>query len=184
LTVNSAAVSAGVSPIPIAAAWAGADQDQLAGQVGTLDGDLLGDQPAHRVPDQVDGRQVQRVDERGGVRGHPLDRVRDDAAAGGDAGVVEQDDLAVGGEGVADGRVVVVEVSDEVLEEHERDAPALRVAEAAVGEADAVGLDEPGGGGVVGVVVHEGRATSLDHVDRSVDRALARVVAAAGRPTR
>jgi hypothetical protein len=44
---------------------------------------------------------------------------------------------------------VVVEVADEVLEEHDRAAAGVRVAEAAVGEADAAGLDEPGGGGVV-----------------------------------
>jgi transposase len=46
--------------------------------------------------------------------------VGDEAAGGGDAGIVEQDDFAVCGEPVTDGRVVVVEVADEVLEEHAR----------------------------------------------------------------
>ena len=156
LTVNSAAVSAGSLADADAAAGAGADQDQSAGQVGALDGDLLGDQAAHRVAEQVRGLQAQGVDERRGVGGHLLDGVRDDAAGGGDSGVVEQDDLAVGGEPVADRRVVVVEVADEVLEEHDRGAAGVRVAEAAVGEPDAAGLDELGGGGVVGVVAHGG----------------------------
>jgi hypothetical protein len=63
-------------------------------------------------------------------------------AGGRYAGVIEQDDLAVGGEGAADSGVVVVQVAHEMVEEHQRSVP--RVAETAVGEPYPVGLGEQG----------------------------------------
>jgi hypothetical protein len=118
---------------------------------------FLGDQAAHRVPEQVGIGEAQGVDEADRVLGHGLDAVRDQAARRGDAGVVEQDDLAVGGQRVGQGGVVVIQRPHEMLEEHQR-GPAWP-AEPAVTEADAAGLGELRRGGVMrelrhGTVLH------------------------------
>jgi hypothetical protein len=70
---------------------------------------LLGDEPAHRVPEDVDTGQAKSVDEALGVPCGGLDSVRRSPGGGGHAGVVEQNDFAVGGKPVAEGRIVVVE---------------------------------------------------------------------------
>jgi hypothetical protein len=58
------------------------------------------------------------------------------------AGVVGEDHFAARGERVGDGRVVVVEVAHEVLEQHDRRAD--RFAETPVGELNPVRIDESG----------------------------------------
>src|SRR5580704_6906791 len=62
-----------------------------------------------------------------------------------DAGVVEQDDLPLRCQRVADGGVEVVEVAHEVLGEDQRGAG--RGPEAAVGETGAADVEELGGSG-------------------------------------
>ena len=68
------------------------------------------------------------------------------------AGVVEEDHLTVLGQTVRHRRVPVVHGAGEVLVEDERHAG--RLAEAAIGEADAVGLDELRRRGLVTVLGH------------------------------
>ena len=70
------------------------------------------------------------------------------AGGGTDAGVVDQDDLALRSERIGQRRIPVVQVAAEVLEHHERQLG--RAPEAAVGELDARGLDEQRLGVVVG----------------------------------
>jgi hypothetical protein len=106
-----------------------------------------------RMGQQVDGAETEGVEERRGVAGGLLDRVGGGAGGGGDTGVVEQDDFALKGERVGQRRVVVVEVAHEVLDEDQGDA--VGGTEAAVGEANAVRLDELGGNGVVRVCGHD-----------------------------
>ena len=137
-----------------AAARAGAHEDQSPHELGAVDGDLLGDISAHREAEEIDVFEAESVDERGGVARHSGDGVGRLARAESDAGVVGEDDLAARGESVGDGRVVVVEVAHEVLEQHDRRAD--RVAEAPVGEPDPVDLDEPCRRGVVRIAVSHG----------------------------
>jgi hypothetical protein len=87
-----------------------------------------------------------------GVAGGLLDCVGGGAGGGGDTGVVEQDDLAINGERVGQHRVVVVEVAHEVLNEDQGNTAGGT--EAAIGEADAVRLDELGRDGVVRIGGH------------------------------
>jgi len=58
-----------------AASRPGAGQHQAADQFGTGEGDLLCDQAAHGVRDDVDCGQAERVDEVDRVAGHGLDGV-------------------------------------------------------------------------------------------------------------
>src|SRR6202044_145670 len=127
------------------AARCGTDQDQAPHQVRAGQGDLLGDQAAHRVAGDVDRVQPERVDEADRVAGHRLYGVRHGPAGGSHAGVVEQDDLAVGGEGVAEGRVVVIQGAHEVLEKHQRGTSGNT--ETTVREACPATLHVLGGGG-------------------------------------
>ena len=69
------------------------------------------------------------------------------AARGADAGVVDQDDLALGCERIGECGIPVVQVAAEVLQHHERQLG--RAPEAAVRELHARRLDELGLSGVV-----------------------------------
>ncbi|HEY6492374.1 MAG TPA: hypothetical protein VIZ43_03815 [Trebonia sp.] len=129
----------------VPAARAGADKHEAAHQVRPIEGDQLGDLAAHRVTEEVDGRQPEAVDEAGGAGGDALDGVRGGSGAAADPGVVEQDDLTSGCQRVGDGGVEVVEVTHEVLGEDQRGAGAGP--EAAVGEPSVADVEEPGGGG-------------------------------------
>src|SRR6202521_4184267 len=75
-----------------------------------------------------------------GVGGHLLERPRVLAGAAGYAGVVEQDHLTVASQAIRHRRVPIIHGADVVLAEDERHSSGL--AEAAIGEADAVGLYE------------------------------------------
>ena len=103
--------------------------------------------------DDVDRGQSERIGEGDRVAGHGLDGVGHGAGGGRYAGVVEQDDLAVAREVVAQGRVVVIHGAHEVLEEHQRRTAGGP--EAAVAEACSAGLGVLGGGCVVGEVSHD-----------------------------
>ena len=118
---------------------AGRRQDETPDERRPHEGDLLGDEPADREAEQIDSVEAERVDE----RDHPPRRLRDGAARlpgrGPDARVVDQDDLALGGERVGQRRIPVVQVAAEVLQQHERQPG--RPPEAAVGEIHARRLD-------------------------------------------
>src|SRR3984893_2278125 len=132
-----------------AAARAGADQDQAPHEVGRLKSDLLRDKAADRKSEHIDLRQSNRPDKRDGVRPHLFTGDRNLAGAAGDAGVVEQDHLPRRREAIRHRRIPMVHRPREMLFENERH-PA-RLPEAAIGEADAVGLDELCWCGLVGV---------------------------------
>ena len=135
-----------------AAARAGADQHQAPHQLRGLQRDLLGDEAADREAEHVNLLQSQRLDEGDGVGAHLLDRGRHLAGAAGNAGVVEQDHFARRREAVGHRRVPVVHRAGEMLVEDERHA--TRFAEAAVGEPNALGLDELRRRGLVTVLGH------------------------------
>src|SRR5229473_2505615 len=114
-----------------------------------LTGDLLCDKTADRKAEHIDLRQSQRLDKRDCVGRHSLERGRNLAGAARDAGVVEQNDLALRREAVGHRRVPMVHRPGEVLVENERHTTGF--AEASIGEADAVGLDELRRDGLVGM---------------------------------
>src|SRR4051812_13711526 len=97
--------------------------------------------PADREPEQVDPVESQRIDE----RDHPPRRLPDRAAElarrGPDTRIVDEDDLALGGERVGHRGVPVVEVAAEVLQQDQRHYG--RAPKAAVREVHARRLEEP-----------------------------------------
>jgi hypothetical protein len=97
------------------------------------------------VAEDVDAGQAETVDEAGSVGCHVGDGAGSGAGAAADACVVEQDDLAPRCQRVADGRVEVVEIAHEVLDEDQRGAG--RGPEAAVGETGAADVQELSGSG-------------------------------------
>src|SRR5579859_4661587 len=92
------------------------------------------------------------VDEADRVAGHGLDGVGHGPAGGPHAGVVEQDDLAVDGEGVAQRGIVIVQGAHEVLEEHQR--RTFGPPEPAVRESYSAAVNEPRGGRVMRELSH------------------------------
>src|SRR6267143_4734966 len=136
----------------LAAARAGADQHQSADQLRRDKSQLLRHQAAEGEAEHVDLAETQRSDEGQRVGGHPFDRSRHLAGAAGDAGIVEQDDFAVPGEAVGHQRVPMVHGAAEMHVEDERHARGL--AETAIGETDALGLDELRGCGLMGMSRH------------------------------
>jgi hypothetical protein len=104
------------------------------------------------VPDDIDRGQPERIDEGDRVVGHRFDGAGHGPAGGSHPRVVEQDDLAVGGEGVAQSWVVVIQGAHEVLEEHQR-RPSGRP-ETAVCETYPASLDVLGTGHVLGELGH------------------------------
>jgi hypothetical protein len=130
-------------------------QDQPAYQVRAQQDGFLGDEPAEGEPEQVDFGEAQGVDEGENVAGQSLDAVRDGAGRAADSAVVGEDDFAPGRDVVDEGRVPVVEVAAEVLEEY--DGNRALAAETAVGVGGSVrGVDGARGGGVLGHAVHVG----------------------------
>ena len=97
-------------------------------QVGADERDLLRNEAADREAEQVDLLELHRLDEGDRVVGHRLDRVRRRACRGADAGVVERDHAPFRGERVDQGRVPVVEVAAEVLQQDEGHLPVTEVA--------------------------------------------------------
>src|SRR6202051_3849229 len=124
----------------LTAARACAVDEQPANEIGRLQSDFLRDHAADREAKYVNLLQAQRLDEGDGVSAHPLERRRDLAGTAGDARVVEQDHLTVASEAIRHRRVPIIHGADVVLVEDDRHTSGL--AEAAIGEADAVGLYE------------------------------------------
>src|SRR6202041_2803994 len=114
--------------------------DQPANEIGRLQHDFLRDDGADREAKYVNLLQAQRLDEGDSVSAHPLERRWDLARAAGDARVVEQDHLPVASEAIRHSWVPIIHGADVVLVEDDRHTAGL--AEAAIGEADAVGLYE------------------------------------------
>src|ERR1700735_3050562 len=113
---------------------------QPANEIGRLQSDFLRDHAADREAKYVNLLQPQRLDEGDGVSAHPLERRRDLTGAAGDARVVEQDHFTVASEAIRHSRVPIIHGADVVLVEDDRHTAGL--AEAAICEADAVGLYE------------------------------------------
>src|SRR6202171_4158791 len=123
-----------------AAARTGADQHQAPDQLRGLQRDLLGDEAADREAEDINLLESQRLDEGDGVSTHLLERGRHLPARAGNARIVEQNHLSRRREAFGHRRIPIVDRPGEVLVENERHA--ARFAEATIGEADAVGLDE------------------------------------------
>ncbi len=103
--------------------------------------------------DDIDRGQPECVDEADRVAGHGLDGVGDGPAGGGYTGVVEQNDLTVAGEGVAQSGVVIVQGAHEMLEEQQWSASGEP--ETTVGEACPASLGVLGRGCVVRELSHD-----------------------------
>src|SRR5882762_6578748 len=116
----------------LATARAGADQDQPPHEVGRLKGDFLRDKAADRKAEHIDFRQSQRLDERHRVGAHLRDPGGHFAGGAGYAGVVEQDDFAIG-ETIGHGRIPMVHGAGEVLVEDQRHAGSI--AKSSIGKA-------------------------------------------------
>src|ERR1700722_2268180 len=114
--------------------------DQPANETGRLQSDFLRDHAADREAKYVNLLHAQRRDEADGVSARLLERGRDLAGAAGHARVVEQDHLTVASEAIRHRRVPIIHGADVVLVEDDRHTAGL--AESAIGEADAVGLNE------------------------------------------
>ncbi len=127
----------------LSACGSGSGEDQLADQFGVLEHQCLGDHPAEREGEDIDGGEAECGDEGVGVVGHRLDGVGNSAGGGTDAAVVERDDVVLLGDRVDDPRVPVVQRGGEVDEEDDGDA-ALG-AEFAIGVGDSPGVDRQGG---------------------------------------
>ena len=128
--------------MPAAPGGAGAREDELADELRVPEGQRLGDHAAQGEREDVDRVEAQGLDEGDGVLGHRLDRVRDGAGGCADAAVVEGDHVVLGGDGIDDGWVPVVQGAGEVDEE-DHGNPRLR-AELAVGESHSAGGDGAG----------------------------------------
>jgi hypothetical protein len=74
------------------------------------------------------------------------------AGAARNTGVIEEDDLAIPGQAIGDGRIPIIHGPAEMLVEDERRAAGL--AETAIGETDSVSLDELRRSGLVIVLDH------------------------------
>src|SRR6266852_8982280 len=101
---------------------------------------------------QIDLRKSEGADEIGAVVGHRIDRVRGLSGRRGDPRIVEQDDGPMFRKSVGDRGIPVIHSATKMLHDEERHAAGL--AESALGEADAVGLDELCRRGLVAVLVH------------------------------
>jgi hypothetical protein len=103
-------------------------------------------------------------------RDHLARRLRDRAARlprrGPDAGIVDQDHLALGGERIGQRGVPVVEVAAEVLQQHQRHPGGAP--KAAVREVDACCLDEPRLGRVVSDIRGDGHERLLAIASRMI----------------
>ena len=111
----------------------GADQDQAPKDRWTVEHHLLGDHSAKRESEDIARPHTETIEESGGMLRHACNGRRHGARRAPDAGVVEQNQLSVSGEGVRERGIPVVECAREVLEEKQREPGAA--AEATVGVA-------------------------------------------------
>jgi hypothetical protein len=92
----------------------------------------MGDDAAHGPAQHVDVRQIERVDEGQGGLHHVLDGGRRVAGGQIDTPVVEDDDVAFGGQRLQEGRIPVVDGAAKPHVHHQQ--PAACPTEPAVGE--------------------------------------------------
>src|SRR5580704_8468335 len=155
----------------LSAARTGTHEDQLADEIGSLQRDFLRDHAADREAEHIHLVQTKYSAEGDRVGAHLLERGRDLAGAAGDPCVVEQDHLTIASQAIRHRRVPVVHGAQVVHVKDERDAPAL--AEAAIGEADSVSLNELRRRGLVGVN-HCGRSVLFSWTASDMDARAAR----------
>lgn len=108
-----------------------------------LGSDLLGDEAAERKAQQIDLGEAKQADEVDRVSRHRRDIVGRLTGRAPDTGVVEGDDRTISSKCVDDGGIPRVNISREMLQEHQRRSG--RGAEAAIGEADSSTFDVSGG---------------------------------------
>ena len=113
---------------------------------------LLRDEAADREAQHVDLLEPECLDECDGVSSHLFERGRDLARATRDASVIEQNNFSLSREAIGHRWIPMVHGASVVLVEDDRHAGCLT--EAAIGEADSVGLYELSGRGLVGVSGH------------------------------
>src|ERR1700676_1151534 len=133
----------------VTAARTRAHQDQLADEIGSLQRDFLRDHAADREAEHIRLAQTKCSAEGDRVGAHLLARGRTLAGAARNARVFEQDPLTLARQAIRPRRVPVIHCADVVHIEHER--YAVRLAEAAIGEADSVSFDELCRRGLVGM---------------------------------
>src|SRR5229473_2244203 len=127
----------------------GAQEDQLADEIGCLQRDFLRDHAADREAEHIRLVQTKCSGEGHRVGAHLLERRRYLAGAAGDSCVVEQDHLTVASQAIRHRRVPIIHGADVVLVKYDRHAAGL--AESAIGEADSVSLYELCRRGLVGM---------------------------------
>jgi hypothetical protein len=118
----------------------GRGEDEPAHQRRPGERHFLGDEAADRKAEQVDLVEAQRGHEVDRVTAHLGEGARCRTRRAPDADVVEGDDPVASGERVDQGRVPVVEVPAEVLQQHERNGA---LADVTVGVLNAVGGEDP-----------------------------------------
>ena len=101
----------------LAAARRGTDEDQTPKDRGTVEHHLLGDHAAERESEDIARSHAESVEERDDMLRHAGDGCRHGARRAAHAGVVEQNEFPLGGEGVCQRGIPVIERSGEVLEE-------------------------------------------------------------------
>jgi hypothetical protein len=109
---------------------AGAGQDEAAHRPGAAQDDLLGDEATQGEAEQVVAGHLEGVEEGDGVAGHLFDGAGSGAGGAGDAGVVDEDELALGGDGVDEQGVPVVQAGAVVHQADQRHAALAGGAEA------------------------------------------------------
>ena len=98
-----------------------AGQDQAPKDRRTLQHHVLGDHAAERKSEDIARSQAETIEEGGGMLRHARNGRRHGARRAPDAGVVEQNQFSVSGEGVRQRGIPVVECAREVLEEKQRE---------------------------------------------------------------
>src|SRR6266478_4516568 len=96
------------------------DQNELADQFRTVEGDLLRDHAAEGEAEKVDLLQSQSIDEGLCILRHACEGGGYFTGRAGDACIVEDNDFALFGQAIEDGRIPIVEISVEVVVQDKR----------------------------------------------------------------
>jgi hypothetical protein len=113
---------------------AGAGQDQAADHVGTYEDDLLSHAAAEREAEQVNHLQAQGVDEGESIPRHLGHGAGYGPGRAAHAGIVDQNDFALGGDGADQHRIPAVEAAAIAHEADQRQGARALVAKATRGE--------------------------------------------------
>src|SRR5260370_1930163 len=101
------------------------DQDKLADQFRTVEGDLLRDHAAEGETEKVDLLQPKSIDEGLCILRHACEGGGYLTGRAVDAFIVEDNDFALFGQAIEDGRIPIVEIAVEVVVENKRQAAQL-----------------------------------------------------------